>query len=231
MRYDELSFQHDGQEFHYDQLLRDLGSAPYSHCHLDPDIREDIVPRNDYWSAGFGQCGSSAAELRNKGIAAGDLFLFFGWFREAELTDGHFRYVPKSPSFHVIWGFMEVGAMVDVKVQPVPELLTYHPHTKDETLKAKSPNLIFSATDSPTCFDSGYGTFEFCNPAVLTHDHESGGRRSDWAEMDFLTPIGNRVTHRNGLWSVPGQWQELVCDVREEGGLRQWLAGFKVARP
>ena len=54
-------------------------------CHLDPDIREDVYPENiANWQAAFGQIKSAQGVLKNQGVGEGDLFLFFGWFRQTE---------------------------------------------------------------------------------------------------------------------------------------------------
>ena len=43
-------------------------------CHFDPLLNLDIGL--------FGQAGNAQRELDNLGVGAGDLFLFFGWFRD-----------------------------------------------------------------------------------------------------------------------------------------------------
>ena len=57
-----------------------LGESDF--CHNDPDL---IM-------GAFGQVSSAQSHLDNQNVGSGDLFLFFGWFREAEFEDGKYRY-------------------------------------------------------------------------------------------------------------------------------------------
>lgn len=44
--------------------------------------------------------------LENQGVTVGDLFLFFGWFRQAEIVNERYRFVRKAPDLHVIYGWL-----------------------------------------------------------------------------------------------------------------------------
>ena len=46
-------------------------SKPDDNCHYDPNLDTGL----------FGQASSSQSELRNNQVGPGDLFLFFGWFK------------------------------------------------------------------------------------------------------------------------------------------------------
>ena len=54
-------------------------------CHLDPDLRRDVISRLDGWRPAFGQEGAALSHLQNQCVGVGDLFLFYGWFKQAEL--------------------------------------------------------------------------------------------------------------------------------------------------
>ncbi|MGX8699445.1 MAG: hypothetical protein ACSW8F_05890, partial [bacterium] len=71
----------------YSDLLAQLNPGKtYAACHLDPDIRRDIrLAAIPDWKPAFGQIGSAQGLLRNAHVEPGDIFLFFGWFRQAEL--------------------------------------------------------------------------------------------------------------------------------------------------
>ena len=58
------------------------------HCHLDPDLRAEVYQREVGWMPAFGQTGASLTELYENGVCVGDLFLFFGWFKETEYKNG-----------------------------------------------------------------------------------------------------------------------------------------------
>ncbi len=80
-------------------------------AHLDPDLRADAVERRPGWKPVFGQHGSARGHLQKQGVGPGDLFLFFGLFREVA-DDGAF--VPGRAARHVIWGWMQIGEILPV---------------------------------------------------------------------------------------------------------------------
>src|SRR4051794_23719386 len=49
---------------------------------FDPDLDEGALPRLPGWRPCFGQTSSSQSPLASCGVDLGDLFLFFGWFRQ-----------------------------------------------------------------------------------------------------------------------------------------------------
>ena len=65
-------------------------------CHFDPLLNLDIGL--------FGQAGNAQRELDNLGVGAGDLFLFFGWFRD-------FQSVRKA-DYHHIFGWLQVDQVI-----------------------------------------------------------------------------------------------------------------------
>ena len=52
------------------------------------------------WRPAFGQVGAAQKHLEQQGVSVGDVFLFFGWFRDViRNTDGRWKYNPRaSPS-------------------------------------------------------------------------------------------------------------------------------------
>jgi hypothetical protein len=53
-----------------------------SKCHLDPDIKRDLLKRPNGWRGAFGQMGGAQGHLENNRVDIGELFLFFGWFKK-----------------------------------------------------------------------------------------------------------------------------------------------------
>ena len=94
----------------------------YSHCHLDPDLRKESIDRKKGWIPAFGQTGSSLTELRDYDIKVGDLFLFFGWFKETEYRNGRLQYKYKARDLHVIYGYMQIGNIIE-SYDEIPEWL------------------------------------------------------------------------------------------------------------
>jgi hypothetical protein len=116
---------------------RSNSQAPWSPwssvpAHLDPDLRATDRPRLAGWRPLFGQDGAAQTYLNNNGVGPGDLFLFFGWFRETVWNEGRLMYRRKAPDMHLIFGWLEVGDMWHVPncLPPsLPQWALYHPHT------------------------------------------------------------------------------------------------------
>ena len=80
-------FYHDKS---YADIIIDLKAKKcLSDCgHLDPDLRRDTrksIPSG--WVPIFGQADAAESHLENQGVTVGDLFMFFGWFRETEIIN------------------------------------------------------------------------------------------------------------------------------------------------
>lgn len=109
MTYGELMYK--GQS--YFDLIKALNPNTKldrdSHCHLDPDLLSEPLYRYKGWRPLFGQTGAAQGHLAKCGIGRGDLFLFFGTFRKAELYQGILRYVKGAPEVHLVFGYLEVG--------------------------------------------------------------------------------------------------------------------------
>lgn len=208
----------------YSSILEQLtGSGEFfdKHCHLDPDIREGVrkvEPSN--WSAAFGQFGSAQGILRNREVGTGDLFLFFGWFRETEgdFKEGTLRYKSNAPDLNVIFGYLQVGEMIND-----PEILekkyAFHPHSSEERRNSlgndgTSKNMLYLPSDKLS-FDSskkGYGVFEYSEDLVLTQPNQPS--RTLWKEIAALAPgsfDGNAKNCSKGEgYQYGGIWQEKV---------------------
>ena len=117
-------------------------------AHLDPDINFHAYPRQEGWRGLFGQADGAETHLFNEGVEVGDLFLFFGLFREVEDRDGHWRFVPGSSPRHILWGWLQIGEIHEqVGSTGLPELpwASHHPHLQypgeKNTIYVASENL------------------------------------------------------------------------------------------
>ena len=92
-KYRDLSFD----EISGTDLLKEASASisPDSFCHLDPLLNKEIGI--------FGQASSSQTELKNSGISSGDLFLFFGWFKD---------YYNRGKNLHHLFGWLEVESII-----------------------------------------------------------------------------------------------------------------------
>ena len=72
-------------------LLHDLSRGVHSTSttvHLDPDLDRRPELRLPGWRPSLGQTGAAQSHLESQGVGPGDVFLFFGWFRQVERHRG-----------------------------------------------------------------------------------------------------------------------------------------------
>lgn len=73
----------------YLKVMKDLNIKHFSEAHLDPDLRKSAYKeRHPDWRVAFGQCEAQLSPLNKEGVAEGDLFLFFGWFKHVGWQGG-----------------------------------------------------------------------------------------------------------------------------------------------
>ena len=192
------------------------------HCHLDPDIREEACERPNGWQPAFGQIRAALTELRNNGVKEGDLFLFFGWFKQTEWANGKLRYVRNAPNLHILYGYLQIGTIIEKKAE-VPQTLVQHPHyiNHDESW-SKGLNAIFIPSKSLSIAPEipGYGVLDYRKDRVLTKDGYTRGR---WDLPDFFKDV--KISHnpnpwKNGYFQSAGIGQEFIMDATPE--IQEW---------
>ena len=214
----------------YSSILQQLAHGKsFNHCHIDPDIRDDCRANPIAgWKPGFGQRRSAQGVLVNAGVAPGDIFLFFGWFRRVEIRNGRCQYVDRRSGcfydhsdLHVIYGYMQIGDILTSKAQI--SKYPWHPHYVKGRVEDKT-NALYIPTANLTFLPErkGYGTLDYRIDRVLTMENQSRGL---WNELPFLMPehvYGNRknCAKGEGLF-YNGIWQELV--IQESDGLLDWV--------
>ncbi len=114
-------------------------------CHLDPDIRKSVMPRDLHWKAIFGQCDAAQGHLKNNNVGIDDIFLFFGWFRKAERINGRLLYKKDSPDMHIIYGYLQVGEIYKCG-DDFPDFTKTHTHVRTE-YDHKKTNCIYVSKD------------------------------------------------------------------------------------
>ncbi|MCL2331250.1 MAG: hypothetical protein FWC61_01765 [Proteobacteria bacterium] len=192
----------------YEQIIKELNPAfDIEFCHLDPDIRNDCINNCPVdWMPAFGQRAAALSHLKKFNVSVGDLFVFFGWFRQTELKNGKLAFVGSDK--HIIYGFMEVGDMIKGTAD-IAQTCPWHPHSKGDV-----PNNLFSTDDNNWLFipkDRRYGTLKYADKRVLT---KNGMSRSKWdlpnffknAEFSSVCSPG----WKDDYFQKTGQWQELV---------------------
>lgn len=192
----------------------------YKECHLDPDIRKDIVVRKDGWKPAFGQVGAAQSHLSNQGVSNGDIFLFFGWFRHTTIKNGKLSFIGPSSGFHAIYGYMQIGNIIKC-AEDVPQWLMSHPHACDK--RWQKNNAIYIASDNLSLNPElpGAGCFNYSEVLKLT----MGGRsRSIWSLPTFFKniPISyNRNAWREDAFHSAAKGQEFVFEANDD--VINWL--------
>lgn len=169
-------------------------------CHHDPMFTTD-------GRCLFGQVGAAQTHLANRGVGLGDVFLFFGLFREEETGEPH----------HRIFGWMEVAEIVQISFgAPAWLVEAGHPHAL----------AMHGAND---CIYVGPGgTAARASEALrLT---VPGGPPSLWQRPEWLKPGGLSYHDRPERWLRGGRLksvargQEFVADIGRRKAPREWLA-------
>jgi hypothetical protein len=126
------------------RILPDYGA------HLDPDLSVGSLPRLNGWRPIFGQTGSAQGHLNNNRVQPGDMFLFFGLFRQTTFENGELTWVKGSKLVHVIWGWLQIAEIlpVDISKERLYDWAQYHPHCcweadKNNVLYIASRHLSF----------------------------------------------------------------------------------------
>ncbi len=197
----------------------------HSNCHLDPDLNKTTIPRERGWRPVFGQVGAAQTHLENQGIQEDDLFLFFGKFRETEYKNAKLTYVRGSKPKHVIFGFLQVGEILNVKNEvKFPKWMWYHSHlnnpvklnVENNTLYVSRPTLTFNKNQP------GAGVFDFHDNLVLT---KHGYSMSRWDLPRFFKKV--KISHHSAkswhrvYFQSAAIGQEFV--VKGEINIKKWI--------
>ena len=194
-------------------------------CHNDPDLE----------MGAFGQVSSAQSHLHNQDIGSGDLFLFFGWFREAEIVDCNYRYKSDSTGHHRIFGWMFVNQKILVGSETEEFRREYskyanHPHAIG---KWAPNNTIYLASETFSLFGEhtirGFGNFSISKRTLLTNDNAPSKRF--WSVPDWLNPMKSgcipsyhdEKNYIGGLLKTAGRGQEFVCHPRQTKKFKGWL--------
>lgn len=164
-----------------------------THCHLDPDLIESSIKRENGWKGIFGQVGAAETVLEKNNIQEGDLFIFFGWYNDVIERDGKYEFV-KGNDRHAMFGYLQIDKILHPKTDEIPEQYRNHPHIINRHIKEDGSNTVYIAKDVCT-FDSsikGYGMFNYNEELDLTKE---GMSKSRWQLPEIFT--GLKITYHN----------------------------------
>ena len=180
-------------------LKGDGFAAKFGRCHHDPDLRRGV----------FGQSGPPQAHLC-KNVGEGDLFLFFGWFREAEWKGDALQFCRPHRDVNALFGFLQIGHGGILSAQDAAQKhanLRDHPHltkarlkwdnTPEAEEKLRQNNTVYFAAKNlslPRVENlPGHGIFrnsrKIGHKLILTTRNERTGKykpRSFWDLPDFF---------------------------------------------
>ncbi|MBV9229508.1 MAG: hypothetical protein JOZ18_09370 [Chloroflexi bacterium] len=240
-RYEEIKIG----ELSLGMIVRDLtrgkiqGDAP---AHLDPDLNMGSVARLANWKPVFGQAGAAERHLQNHGVKEGDVFIFYGWFRQVEQLAGVYRYVKHAPDLHVIFGWLQIERRIPVEKRcEIPLWALDHPHCRRPTYSPSDS--VYIATDylklpGMHIDKPGGGVFRRFHPDLcLTAPGASS--RSTWRFPGWFSPGEGKAGlsyHANpGRWTQEGEYvllksvgrgQEFVLDCEEYPESIRWLSSI-----
>lgn len=227
-------------------ILADLSRGKVgakTQIHLDPDLQRPSGRHLPGWLPALGQTGAAQGHLRKQQVGAGDVFLFFGWFRQIERYLGAWRYARTAPDLHVMFGWIEVGVVVPIFGRRKAVLadmpwIAGHPHVAGRHYDTDSNNTLYMARDrsrwlSPSL---GGGRFKmYDTPLQLT---ASSSRKSLWSLPAWFFPgprpplsyhSDPRRWTRDGdrvrLQSV-AKGQEFVLDMAHYPEAEKWLSAL-----
>jgi hypothetical protein len=209
----------------YHDIIRSLKPNSHikydSYCHLDPDLRKEIRDRECGWQPAFGQMSSSLTLLRHQNVSVGDLFLFFGWFKATVIINGRLVYKKHAPDLHVIYGYLQVGKIIEKKCD-IPDWLKTHPHASYNDSWQKEINAIYLPYDHLSFLDNmnGSGVLDYRPDRVLT---KSGYSRGRWNLPSFFKDVKitcNPNPWKEGYFQSARIGQEFVMDATTE--IQKW---------
>lgn len=186
-----------------------------SRMHHDPDLVRPARRRTHGWIPSFGQCGAALRHLQLCGVRRGDVFLFFGWFRQVELSRGTWRYVSGAPNLHLIFGWLEIGEFVDLTCERDRLIArapwaARHPHVEDARYnQTRGGNGLYIAADQ-SCLaphaEFGAGRFTRYTPSLQLTD-PAALTRSVWSLPGWFHPKGSRRPPQISFHEDANRWE------------------------
>ena len=208
-------------------------------AHLDPDLYRGSITRRPYWRPSFGQAGAAESHLRKLGVGAGDVFIFFGWFKRVEFTGGKYRYVKGAPDVHVIFGWLQVERRICMDSPcRIPGWASDHPHyggVLSEPLNSLYISTASLSLPGVSLDKPGAGAFTLYRDMLCLT--APGRPRATWRLPSWFHPAGKtsalsyhgdparwRLDGSHALLQSVGRGQEFVLDCDHYPRALDWLA-------
>jgi hypothetical protein len=211
---------------------------PETVAHLDPDLNFESIPRLKNWQPIFGQAGAAERHLQNNNVNTGDVFIFFGWFKQVEKIAKKYQYIKNAPDLHIIFGWLQIKQRIAVdNLSEVPLWGLYHPHCKQN--KYAKTDSIYIASEQlklPNRINNkpGAGIFKKFHQALCLTAKDR--LRSVWQLPIWFHPQGKNSTltyHQDFTrWTLKddcvllnsvGRGQEFILDCEDYPQALDWL--------
>lgn len=206
------------------QLLKEVSAkvSPNDYCHNDPLLNESIGI--------FGQASSAQTELKNRGVGPGDLFLFFGWFK---------NFSNNGNDIHHLFGWLQIEKIIE----GTPEIMKYlkeknieHPHGYGDTSRFTN-NAIYIAKNNLEVLGKkfkakGHGLFKQTHQKlILTEQNRS---RSRWKLPQQFFKKSKNIFLNRMKWEnkkectifYRGFGQEFILDVEKNPHVIKWASSL-----
>ncbi|MFZ1743371.1 MAG: hypothetical protein WAT93_10975 [Pontixanthobacter sp.] len=174
-------------------------------CHHDPMFTPD-------GQCLFGQCSAAQTHLANQGVGIGDIFLFFGLFREEASRESHHRF----------FAYQRIQDMIDLR--------DCSDSKRAELVKVGHPHALGMHAKNDVIY-VGEGQIARCASKALRLT-AVGGPPSLWQRPDWLKRGGLSYHDRADRW-LPGgrlksvaRGQEFVAHIGRRSAPRAWLAAI-----
>lgn len=243
IKYRDISYK----ELKFARLVKDLTQGrvlPAHGAHLDPDLLTDSLARDKRWMPVLGQAGAAQGHLLKQGVDAGDLFLFFGLFREIEKHGRYWRFSPASKPKHVLWGWLQVGAVINANevLEQGYHWLKYHPHLfgqrgKNNCIYVAADRLQLSQCNTGQCGAGVFKQFQLNYQLTMLAEFQHGTYKPSLWQLPAWFYPGERVPltfhHNLSRWNLTApdrctlqcaaRGQEFVLDTEYYPEAIPWL--------
>jgi len=184
--------------------------------HLDPDLNKSALKRERGWCPCFGQASAALSHLEHHAVSKGDIFLFFGWFKEVVNLNGRLAYRQGAPDIHCIFGWLQIETAqpVNAATWNPPKWAKRHPHVQRRNTSCEPGGDTLYIAPERLKIPSfrrkipGGGIFTFFKPS-LRLTAASAENRSTWSLPAWFYPFspdGERPPlsyHRNRrIWKT-----------------------------
>ena len=207
------------------ELLRETSSSvqPTDYCHFDPLLNEEIGI--------FGQASSSQTELKNKGVGSGDIFLFFGWFKD---------FYNKGKDLHHLFGWLQIDRVIegseDIK-KYLKEVNMEHPHGYEDVSRYSNNTIYVGRKNLEINKDKvisfkGHGLFRYSHQDLILT--EKNMTRSRWKlPKEYFLNSKNLFLNRL-KWQEEdscrifcnGRGQEFILNAEENPMIIDWVTNL-----